>query len=405
MVDQVKVAAVEQEPTEQSLRRNLTNRHIQLIAIGGAIGTGLFMGSGKTISLAGPSIIFVYMIIGFMLFFVMRAMGELLLSNLEYKSFSDFAADLLGPWAGYFTGWTYWFCWVVTGMADVVAITAYAQFWFPGLSDWVASLAVILLLLGLNLATVKMFGEMEFWFAMIKIVAIVALIVVGLVMVMMHFKSPTGVEASFAHLWNDGGWFPKGLSGFFAGFQIAVFAFVGIELVGTTAAETKDPEKSLPRAINSIPLRIIMFYVFALIVIMSVTPWSSVVPSKSPFVELFVLVGLPHGGEPDQLRGADLRGLLGQQRRVLYQPYAVRSGAGWSGAEDVRQAVEACGAGEGLNLLLHVSAGRGGDADGQPERDCRLHHDHHGVGDPVYVRLDHHPLLLPGVSQKPPSAA
>ena len=131
MVDQVKVVADEQAPTEQSLRRNLTNRHIQLIAIGGAIGTGLFMGSGKTISLAGPSIIFVYMIIGFMLFFVMRAMGELLLSNLEYKSFSDFAADLLGPWAGYFTGWTYWFCWVVTGMADVVAITAYAQFWFP----------------------------------------------------------------------------------------------------------------------------------------------------------------------------------------------------------------------------------------------------------------------------------
>lgn len=124
-------------------------------------------------------------------------------------------------------------------MADVVAITAYAQFWFPGLSDWVASLAVVVLLLSLNLATVKMFGEMEFWFAMVKIVAIVALIVVGLVMIAMHFKSPTGVEASFAHLWNDGGWFPKGISGFFAGFQIAVFAFVGIELVGTTAAETK----------------------------------------------------------------------------------------------------------------------------------------------------------------------
>lgn len=239
MVDQAKVAADEEASTEQSLRRNLTNRHIQLIAIGGAIGTGLFMGSGKTISLAGPSIIFVYMIIGFMLFFVMRAMGELLLSNLEYKSFSDFAADLLGPWAGYFTGWTYWFCWVVTGMADVVAITAYAQFWFPGLSDWIVALTIVLVLLSLNLATVKMFGEMEFWFAMIKIVAIVALIVVGLVMVLTSFKSPTGVEASVAHLWNDGGWFPKGISGFFAGFQIAVFAFVGIELVGTTAAETK----------------------------------------------------------------------------------------------------------------------------------------------------------------------
>ena len=265
MVDQVKVDTAEEASSEQSLRRNLTNRHIQLIAIGGAIGTGLFMGSGKTISLAGPSIIFVYMIIGFMLFFVMRAMGELLLSNLEYKSFSDFASDLLGPWAGYFTGWTYWFCWVVTGMADVVAITAYAQFWFPELSDWVASLAVIVLLLSLNLATVKMFGEMEFWFAMIKIVAIIGLIVVGLVMVLTHFQSPTGVQASFTHLWNDGGWFPKGLSGFFAGFQIAVFAFVGIELVGTTAAETKDPEKSLPRAINSIPIRIIMFYVFVLV--------------------------------------------------------------------------------------------------------------------------------------------
>ena len=293
MVDQVKVVADEEASSEQSLRRNLTNRHIQLIAIGGAIGTGLFMGSGKTISLAGPSIIFVYMIIGFMLFFVMRAMGELLLSNLEYKSFSDFASDLLGPWAGYFTGWTYWFCWVVTGMADVVAITAYAQFWFPGLSDWVASLAVIVLLLSLNLATVKMFGEMEFWFAMIKIVAIVGLIVVGLVMVLTHFQSPTGVQASFTHLWNDGGWFPKGLSGFFAGFQIAVFAFVGIELVGTTAAETADPERNLPKAINSIPVRIIIFYVLALIAIMAVTPWRQVVPDKSPFVQLFVLAGIP----------------------------------------------------------------------------------------------------------------
>lgn len=272
---------------------NLSNRHIQLIAIGGAIGTGLFMGSGKTISLAGPSIIFVYMIIGFMLFFVMRAMGELLLSNLEYKSFSDFAADLLGPWAGYFTGWTYWFCWVVTGIADVVAITAYAQFWFPGLSQWIASLLCVLVLLSLNLATVKMFGEMEFWFAMIKIVAIVGLIIAGLVMVLTHFQTPAGTVASFSNLWNDGGFFPKGVSGFFAGFQIAVFAFVGIELVGTTAAETKDPQKSLPRAINAIPLRIIMFYVFSLIMIMSVTPWSHVVADKSPFVELFVLAGLP----------------------------------------------------------------------------------------------------------------
>ncbi|MCW2474507.1 MULTISPECIES: D-serine/D-alanine/glycine transporter [unclassified Symbiopectobacterium] len=293
MVDNVKEVDDLTSGHDEGLRRNLTNRHIQLIAIGGAIGTGLFMGSGKTISLAGPSIIFVYMIIGFMLFFVMRAMGELLLSNLEYKSFSDFAADLLGPWAGFFTGWTYWFCWVVTGIADVVAISAYTQFWFPELSQWVSSLLCVLLLLTLNLATVKLFGEMEFWFAMVKIVAIVALIILGAVLVFMHFPSPSGSVASFTNLWDHGGMFPKGISGFFAGFQIAVFAFVGIELVGTTAAETKNPQVVLPRAINAIPIRIIMFYVFSLIMIMSVTPWNAIAADRSPFVEMFVLVGFP----------------------------------------------------------------------------------------------------------------
>jgi len=160
---------------DQHLRRALSNRHIQLLAIGGAIGTGLFMGSGKTISVAGPSVIFVYMIIGFMLFFVMRAMGELLLSNLKYKSFSDFASDLLGPWAGFFTGWTYWFCWVVTGVADVIAIAGYTDALIPGVPLWIPGLLVILILLALNLPTVAAFGEMEFWFALIKIIAIVAL--------------------------------------------------------------------------------------------------------------------------------------------------------------------------------------------------------------------------------------
>ena len=281
------------EGDAHALKRNLSNRHIQLIAIGGAIGTGLFMGSGKTISLAGPSIIFVYMIIGFMLFFVMRAMGELLLSNLQYKSFIDFAADLLGPWAGFFTGWTYWFCWIVTGIADVIAISAYTQFWFPDMPLWIPALTCVGLLLTLNLMTVKMFGEMEFWFAMIKIVAICALVCTGFYMVAAAYQSPAGHAAALANLWNDGGMFPHGAMGFFAGFQIAVFAFVGIELVGTTAAETKNPERNLPRAINSIPVRIIVFYVLALIAIMAVTPWREVVANKSPFVELFVLAGLP----------------------------------------------------------------------------------------------------------------
>jgi D-serine/D-alanine/glycine transporter len=279
--------------TPEHLKRSLSNRHLQLIAIGGAIGTGLFMGSGKTISLAGPSIVFVYLIIGAMLFFVMRAMGELLLSNLEYKSFIDFSTDLLGPWAGFFCGWTYWFCWIITAIADVIAIAAYAQFWFPGLEPWIPAALCVLLLLGLNLVTVKLFGEMEFWFALIKIIAICALILTGAGLVAWGFRSPNGSVASLANLWNDGGMFPMGLSGFFAGFQIAVFAFVGIELVGTTAAETADPRRNLPKAINSIPVRIIVFYVLALVAIMAVTPWREVVPGKSPFVELFVLAGVP----------------------------------------------------------------------------------------------------------------
>ncbi|MGG7101320.1 D-serine/D-alanine/glycine transporter [Rhodococcus sp. 24CO] len=274
------------------LSRQLSNRHIQLIAIGGAIGTGLFMGSGKTISLAGPSVIFVYMIIGFMLFFVMRAMGELLLSNMSYKSFSDFAADLLGPWAGFFTGWTYWFCWIVTGIADVIAISGYFKYWWPGLAAWIPALLTIAALLLLNLPTVKAFGETEFWFALIKIIAIVSLIIVGIVMVVSGFTAPNGATSGVDNLWNDGGMFPTGFMGFVAGFQIAVFAFVGIELVGTTAAEAKDPEKNLPKAINSIPIRVLLFYVVALTVIICVTPWREIQADKSPFVAMFTLAGL-----------------------------------------------------------------------------------------------------------------
>ena len=281
----------EEKDHSRGLSRQLANRHIQLIAIGGAIGTGLFMGSGKTISLAGPSVLFVYMIIGGMLFFVMRAMGELLLSNTNYHSFADFAGDLLGPWAGFFTGWTYWFCWIVTGIADVIAIAGYTSFWWPDLPLWIPALATVVVLIGLNLVTVKAFGETEFWFAMIKIIAIVALIVVGFVMVFSHFQAPNGAQSQFANLWNDGGMFPTGFMGFVAGFQIASFAFVGIELVGTAAAETKDPEKNLPKAINAIPLRVALFYVVALLVILAVTPWREISADNSPFVAMFSLAG------------------------------------------------------------------------------------------------------------------
>lgn len=286
------------QPSEDGeLQRSLSNRHLQLIAIGGAIGTGLFMGSGKTISLAGPSILFIYMIIGLMVFFVMRALGELLLSNLKYKSFIDFSTDLIGPWAGYFVGWTYWLCWITIGIADLSAIIYYLQFFNNGLpftpvEGVMISIAAIFFITGLNLVTVKLFGELEFWFALIKIIAIVVLILVGLWMIFTGFTSTAGEVASFTHLWSHGGMFPTGMHGFLAGFQIAIFAFVGVELVGTTAAETKDPEKNLPKAVNSIPIRIIFFYVLALVIVMSVTPWNKIDPAVSPFVNLFSQAGI-----------------------------------------------------------------------------------------------------------------
>lgn len=299
----------------ETLNRHLTNRHIQLIAIGGAIGTGLFMGSGKTIHLAGPSILLVYIIIGVMLFFVMRAMGELLLSNLNYKSFIDFTTDLLGPAAGFYIGWTYWFCWIVTGIADLIAIAGYVEYFAPQIAAWIPAIVCILIFLILNLLTVKLFGEMEFWFAIIKIIAIVALIIMGGILILYAFKAPititltniwdvdnftlinvaksSGVTASLANIWNDGGFFPTGIGGFIAGFQIAVFAFVGIELVGATASEASDPIKTLPRAINAIPIRIILFYVLSLAVIMSVMPWRNISADESPFIMLFTFAGIP----------------------------------------------------------------------------------------------------------------
>ncbi len=282
----------EQVAQDQQLQRRLTNRHIQLIAIGGAIGTGLFMGSGKAISATGPGVLLVYAIIGGVLFLVMRALGEVLLSNLEYKSFADVAHDLIGPWAGFFTGWTYYVCWLVTAVAEVIAITGYISFWWPDLPLWVAPVLTVTLLLGLNLTTVRAFGEIEFWFSIIKIVAIIALVVVGIVLVVIRFTPPSGAQADIANLWRDGGMFPEKFHGFAAAFQIAVFSFVGTELIGTTAAEAKDPEVTLPKAINAIPVRIVIFYLGALAAIMSVTSWREVSPESSPFVSMFSLAGL-----------------------------------------------------------------------------------------------------------------
>ncbi|MBI6548633.1 amino acid permease [Xenorhabdus lircayensis] len=284
---------VEPSAGAQKLHRGLGKRHVQLIAIGGAIGTGLFMGTGKTISVSGTSIILTYILIGFFAFMVMRAMGELLLTKLDYRTFADFVADYLGNKASYFLGWTYWMSWVVSCIADVVVCGGYIQYWFPGSSLWLTALFILGLMCLSNFFSVRLFGETEFWFAMIKVVAIIALIIVGIGMVFVGWTSPNGVTASVRHLTEPEVFLPNGVFGFLAGFQIAIFSFTGIELVGTVTAETKEPEKILPKAINSIPIRIIIFYVLSMMCIIAVTSWPHISPEVSPFVTLFALAGLP----------------------------------------------------------------------------------------------------------------
>ena len=277
--------------SQQELKRGLKNRHVQLLAIGGAIGTGLFLGSGRSISLAGPSILLTYLITGIICFFMMRALGELLLSNLDHHSFIDFVEEYLGDRAAFITGWTYWFCWLSLAMADLTAVGLYMQYWIPWMPQWIPALIVLGILLVMNLTAVKHFGEMEFWFALIKVIAIVSLIIIGLIMILTGFTTNVGA-AAFENLWNYGGWFPNGTMGFILSFQMVVFAFTGIELVGLTAGETENPKKVIPMAINNIPLRIILFYIGSLAIIMSIYPWIAVDPNSSPFVAVFNAVGI-----------------------------------------------------------------------------------------------------------------
>lgn len=227
-----------------------------MIALGGTIGTGLFLGAGKAIHLAGPAIIWAYLLTGVMCFLLMRALGELLLSDLSALSFVEFITRYLGQRLGTVAGWIYWLCWITIAMTEITAIGVYMRFWFPALPQWLPGLLFLVILLGLNLFTVGAFGEVEFWFALIKIIAILALIGTGIFMLSVHFKTSSG-HATLTNLM-IGGLFPTGIKGFILSFQMVVFSFVGIEMVGLTAAETQQPDRVLPKAINDIPLRIIL---------------------------------------------------------------------------------------------------------------------------------------------------
>jgi amino acid transporter, AAT family len=277
---------------EERLRRSLRGRHIQLISIGGTIGVGLFLGAAKAIQSAGPGLLLNYAIAGAAVFFIMRALGELLSYRPVAGAFGVFADEFISPFAGFVTGWTYWFTWVVVGMAELTAIGMYVRYWFPDVPQWASALAALGLLYGSNLLAVRIFGELEFWFAVVKVLTIVALIALG-VIILVFGVGELGPTASVENLWTHGGMFPFGVVGVLVTVQIVAFAYAGVEIVAMTAAEAENPGTTLPRAANGIIVRILIFYIGALVVIMALVPWNQLSATVSPFVVVFSKLGIP----------------------------------------------------------------------------------------------------------------
>ncbi|MCS8560705.1 amino acid permease [Weissella cibaria] len=280
----------QQEASQQKLERGLSSRHVEMIALGGTIGTGLFLGAGHSISTAGPAILLVYIVTGLFMFWMMRALGELLLTDPDKPTFVGFVEKYLGKKAGFVIGWTYWIGWITIAMAELTAVGTYMKFWFPGIPVWIWEIIFLVALYGINVIAVSAFGETEFWFSMIKIVAIVAMIVAGIIMIVTHAKTSAGVT-SLSNLWQHGVIAHHGHK-LLAAFQMVFFAFLGIEFVGMTAAEAKDPLTTIPKSINSIIIRILIFYVGALVAIMSIQPWTNYSASESPFVQVFSGIGI-----------------------------------------------------------------------------------------------------------------
>ena len=281
------------QPSEKGLKRGLSARHIRFMALGSAIGTGLFYGSASAIQMAGPAVLLAYLIGGAAVFMVIRALGEMAVHNPVAGSFGHYASTYLGPMAGFILGWTYAFEMVIVGMADVTAFGIYMGFWFPEVDRWIWVLGIVSVVGGLNLCNVKVFGEMEFWLSLLKVAAIVAMILGGFGIMLFGISTAPGAQATdISNLWSHGGFMPNGVGGLIASFAVVMFAFGGIEIIGVTAGEAKDPQRVLPRAINAVPLRILLFYVLTMFVLMSIFPWQQIGSQGSPFVQIFDNLGI-----------------------------------------------------------------------------------------------------------------
>lgn len=268
----------------QVLQRGLQNRHIQLIALGGAIGTGLFLGIGPAIQMAGPAVLLGYGVAGMVAFLIMRQLGEMVVEEPVSGSFSHFAYKYWGPFAGFLSGWNYWVMFVLVGMAELTAAGIYMQYWFPEVPTWIWVAAFFVIINAVNLVNVRLYGEMEFWFALIKVLAIIGMIGFG---VWLLASGHGGERATVENLWTHGGFLATGWHGLMMSLAVIMFSFGGLELIGITAAEANSPQTTIPKAINQVVYRILLFYIGSLVVLLSLYPWLDIKSSSSPFVMIF----------------------------------------------------------------------------------------------------------------------
>jgi L-asparagine permease len=280
---------------ESGYHKGLKNRQVQMIAIGGAIGTGLFLGAGSRLHSAGPALAVVYAVSGVFAFIVVRAMGELVMHRPSSGSFVSYSREFLGEKAAYFAGWMYFLNWATSGIADVTAVAKYTQFFWPHLAQWIPALIALFVILAVNMVSVRLFGELEFWFAAIKVLALVAFMITGIVVLLL--RHPVGgVSTGPGLIFSNGGLFPAGVLPALLILQGVVFAYAGIEMVGVTAGETSNPRKVIPKAVNSVAWRIGIFYIGSVLLLVMLLPWSSYHSGESPFVTVLSKLGMPAAG-------------------------------------------------------------------------------------------------------------
>jgi L-asparagine permease len=289
--------AVHPDIGDSGYSKTLKRRHINMIAIGGAIGTGLFLGAGGRLVQAGPALALAYAVCGVFAFFVVRALGELVLYRPSSGAFVSYAREFMGEKGAYVTGWMYFLNWATTGIADITAVALYVHYWSPftDIPQWLLALIALAVVLLVNLVSVKLFGELEFWFALIKVTALVSFMGIGIFLLVTH--QPVGGQVpGLGLVFDHGGFFPHGLLPVVLVMQGIVFAFASVELVGITAGETSEPEKIMPKAINSIMWRIAIFYVGSVLLLVTLLPWSSYSAAQSPFVTVLSNLGIPAAG-------------------------------------------------------------------------------------------------------------